>query len=90
MIGCFMWRSSSQFVAGVLAVWLSCHAQVTAAAEKPQPNWTSTNEPCAKYADLRRPGLGGDRRQDRCHGALVGWISGSAQFLEYGARRELP
>jgi hypothetical protein len=54
-----MWQSSSQFVAGVLAVWLSCPAQVTAgAAEKPQSNWTSADEPCAKYDDLRRPVLG--------------------------------
>jgi hypothetical protein len=54
-----MWRSSSQFASGVQAVWLSCPAQVTAGGtEKPQSNWTSANEPCAKYADLRRLGLG--------------------------------
>ena len=50
---------SKQFVAGVFAVWLGCAAQVAVGAEeKPQSNWTSIEEPCAKYDDLRRPVLG--------------------------------
>jgi Zn-dependent protease with chaperone function len=50
---------SKTFVAGVLAVWLGFAAQTTAGAqEKPQSNWTSADEPCAKYDDMRRPVLG--------------------------------
>jgi hypothetical protein len=50
---------SKTFVAGVLAVWLCLATQITAGAEKkPQSNWTSTDEPCAKYDDMRRPVLG--------------------------------
>jgi Matrixin len=47
------------FVAGVLGIWLGFAAQVTAGAEEePQSNWTSADEPCAKYDDMRRPVLG--------------------------------
>jgi len=50
---------SKTFVAGVFAVWLGFAAQITAGAEeKPQSNWTSADEPCAKYDDMRRPVLG--------------------------------
>jgi Matrixin len=50
---------SKTFVAGVFAVWLVCSARITAGAhEKPQSNWTSADEPCAKYDDMRRPILG--------------------------------
>jgi hypothetical protein len=57
------WRTrlskSKQFVVGALAAWLGCNAQVTAGAEeKPKSNWTSADEPCAKYDDLRRLVLG--------------------------------
>jgi hypothetical protein len=50
---------SKTFVAGVLAVWLGFAARITAGAEKePRSNWTSADEPCAKYDDMRRPVLG--------------------------------
>jgi hypothetical protein len=50
---------SKTFVAGVFVVWLGFAAQITAGAEeKPQSNWTSADEPCAKYDDMRRPVLG--------------------------------
>jgi hypothetical protein len=50
---------SKNFLVGVLAAWLGCIAQVTAGAEeKPKSNWTSGDESCAKYDDLRRPVLG--------------------------------
>jgi hypothetical protein len=56
---CSRLSKSKQFVVGVLAAWLGCIAQVTAGAEeKPKSNWTSADEPCAKYDDLRRPVLG--------------------------------
>ncbi len=48
-----------QFLAGALAVWFGWAAQVAAGAEeKPQSNWTSADEPCANYDDLRRNVLG--------------------------------
>jgi hypothetical protein len=50
---------SKTFVAGVLAVWLGFAAQITAGAEeKSQSNWTTADEPCGKYDDMRRPVLG--------------------------------
>jgi hypothetical protein len=50
---------SKTFVTGVLAVWLGFAAQTMAGAEEePQSNWTSADEPCAKYDDMRRPVLG--------------------------------
>jgi hypothetical protein len=49
---------NKQFVAGVFAVWFGCAVQVMGAEEKAQSNWTSDDEPCAKYDDLRRPVLG--------------------------------
>jgi hypothetical protein len=50
---------SKTFVAGVLAVWLGFAPRITAGAEEePQSNWTSADEPCAKYDDMRRPVLG--------------------------------
>ena len=50
---------SKTFVAGVLAIWLGFAAQITAGAEEELPsNWTSADEPCAKYDDMKRPVLG--------------------------------
>jgi len=40
-------------------VWLGCALQVTAGAQQTPPaNWTSTDAPCAKFDDLRKPVLG--------------------------------
>jgi len=40
-------------------VWFGCAARVSAGAEeKPQANWTSADEPCANYENLRRNVLG--------------------------------
>lgn len=50
---------SGQFVVGVSAAWFGFAAQVMAGTEeKPKANWTSGDEPCAKYDSLRRPVLG--------------------------------
>lgn len=44
---------------GVLAIWLGCSTQVTTLAqEKPQSNWTSADEPCRRYDNLRNHVLG--------------------------------
>ena len=46
-------------VAGILALWLGFAARITAGAqEQTQSNWTTADEPCAKYDDMRRPVLG--------------------------------
>ncbi len=41
-----------ELLTGLLALWLSF------GRERPQPNWTSADAPCAKYDDLRNPVLG--------------------------------
>jgi hypothetical protein len=52
-------HATKQFLAVALAVCLGCASEVTAnAEERPQSNWTSADEPCAKYDDLRSPVLG--------------------------------
>jgi len=52
-------NKSKPLAAGVIAVWLGCACQVTIQARgNPQSNWTSVDEPCAKYDNLRNPVLG--------------------------------
>jgi hypothetical protein len=50
---------SKHVIVGVLLARLGFAAQIMAGAEnKPQSNWTTADEPCAKYDDMRRPVLG--------------------------------
>jgi hypothetical protein len=79
------------FVAGVLAVWLGCAAQITAGAEEEsESNWTSADEPCAKYDDMRRPVLGDIGVKIDANEPWADEFRKALSFLECRARRELP
>jgi hypothetical protein len=55
----FQVSKRKQFLTGVLSVCLGCASRVAAPAqETPVSNWTSADEPCARYDDLRKPVLG--------------------------------
>jgi len=50
---------SQQLLAAAFAVSFGCAWQATARAqEPPRSNWTTSDAPCAKYNDLRKPVLG--------------------------------
>jgi hypothetical protein len=50
---------SKILAAGILAVWLGFTARIAPGAEEePQSNWTSPDQRCARYDDMRRPVLG--------------------------------
>jgi hypothetical protein len=45
--------------AAVLATWLCCGSPIpTPKEQQPQSNWTSSDAPCAKFDDLRKPLIG--------------------------------
>jgi len=52
-------RGSRQLLAGAVVVWLGCASPAKARTpEARHSNWISTDAPCAKYDDLRKPVLG--------------------------------
>ena len=52
-------RTGHRFVTGLVAVWLGCASPGAVHAQQTQrSNWTSTDAPCARYDDLRKPVLG--------------------------------
>jgi matrixin len=52
-------NKSKPLAAGVIAVWLGSACQgISRAPENPRSNWTSIDEPCGQYDNLRNPVLG--------------------------------